>query len=69
MNQGWECPKCGAVMGPSAVVCVNCIGQPLRLTSSDFEHPKCKCVMDNLLARPAPLPLSDKGKLKTGGLT
>jgi hypothetical protein len=25
--QGWECPKCGAVMGPAMVVCINCKGQ------------------------------------------
>lgn len=25
--QGWECPKCGAVMSPTTSVCVNCNGQ------------------------------------------
>lgn len=25
--RGWECPKCSAVMGPSAIVCVNCDGK------------------------------------------
>ena len=24
--QGWECPKCGAVMSPTTRVCVNCNG-------------------------------------------
>ena len=24
MNQGWECPKCGAVMSPTTSCCVNC---------------------------------------------
>lgn len=24
--QGWECPKCGAVMSPTTSVCVNCNG-------------------------------------------
>lgn len=24
--QGWECPKCGAVMGPHVNVCINCRG-------------------------------------------
>jgi predicted RNA-binding Zn-ribbon protein involved in translation (DUF1610 family) len=24
--QGWECPKCGAVMAPHVDVCVNCRG-------------------------------------------
>ena len=26
MQQGWECPKCGAVMGPHVDCCVNCRG-------------------------------------------
>lgn len=26
MQQGWECPKCGAVMSPSTSCCVNCRG-------------------------------------------
>lgn len=26
IQQGWECPKCGAVMAPHMDVCVNCRG-------------------------------------------
>lgn len=26
LQQGWECPKCGAVMSPTTSVCVNCKG-------------------------------------------
>ncbi len=26
MNQGWVCPKCGAVMAPWVSECVNCRG-------------------------------------------
>jgi hypothetical protein len=26
MQQGWECPKCGAVMSPMTSCCVNCRG-------------------------------------------
>lgn len=26
MQQGWECPKCGAVMSPHTACCVNCRG-------------------------------------------
>lgn len=26
MQQGWECPKCGAVMAPHVDCCVNCRG-------------------------------------------
>lgn len=26
MQQGWECPKCGAVMAPHVSCCVNCRG-------------------------------------------
>ena len=25
--QGWECPKCGAVMSPHRDVCINCTGK------------------------------------------
>ena len=27
LQQGWECPKCGAVMSPTTSVCVNCNGR------------------------------------------
>ena len=27
IQQGWECPKCGAVMSHTTSVCVNCNGQ------------------------------------------
>lgn len=27
MNQGWECPKCGAVMSPLRESCINCKGE------------------------------------------
>ena len=27
MKQGWECPKCGAVMSPYINHCVNCSGR------------------------------------------
>ena len=52
MQQGWECPKCGAVMSPTTSCCVNCRGnkgggtattitttpnQTFR-TAEDFEH-------------------------------
>lgn len=26
LQQGWECPKCGAVMSPTTSCCVNCRG-------------------------------------------
>lgn len=26
-SQGWECPKCGAVMAPHNPCCVNCRGK------------------------------------------
>lgn len=27
MNQGWECKKCGAVMAPVQLSCINCTGK------------------------------------------
>ena len=32
MQQGWECPKCGAVMSPTTSCCVNCRGTSLETT-------------------------------------
>lgn len=39
-KQGWECPKCGAVMSPQTVVCLFCTPrkQELRI---DQEQPDC----------------------------
>lgn len=34
--QGWECPKCGAVMNPNKEVCVNCTGKQSYKTSWDL---------------------------------
>lgn len=32
MQQGWECPKCGAVMAPTTSCCVNCRGTSTETT-------------------------------------
>ena len=34
LQQGWECPKCGAVMSPSTSVCINCRGVGDSVASS-----------------------------------
>ena len=33
MQQGWECPKCGAVMSPTTSVCVNCRGNHYNISN------------------------------------
>lgn len=38
--QGWECPKCGAVMSPTTSVCVNCNGQ-VQVTVSTATNISC----------------------------
>ena len=38
--QGWECPKCGAVMSPITSVCVNCNGQG-QVTVSTATNVSC----------------------------
>jgi len=39
MKEGWECPKCGAVMAPDEKVCVNCKGNVVPMPS----YPLCPC--------------------------
>lgn len=32
-NEGWVCPKCGAVMSPNATCCINCTpAKPYTIT-------------------------------------
>lgn len=57
--QGWECPKCGAVMSPTTNVCVNCNGQTqvsVNVSSSSISDQwigispevRTKCIMETL---------------------
>ena len=39
MQQGWECPKCGAVMSPTTACCVNCRGNRCGSTGSAIGNP------------------------------
>ena len=39
MQQGWECPKCGAVMSPTTACCVNCRGNKGRGTATTIDNP------------------------------
>ena len=39
MQQGWECPKCGAVMSPHTDCCVNCRGNRCGSTGSAIGNP------------------------------
>ena len=39
MQQGWECPKCGAVMSPITACCVNCRGNKGGSTGSAIGNP------------------------------
>jgi hypothetical protein len=39
MQQGWECPKCGAVMSPTTACCVNCRGNKGGDTGSTINNP------------------------------
>jgi hypothetical protein len=39
MQQGWECPKCGAVMSPTTACCVNCRGNKGGDTDSTINNP------------------------------
>lgn len=35
--QGWGCPKCGAVMNPNQLVCVNCTGKGIeKIDTPDY---------------------------------
>lgn len=39
MQQGWECPKCGAVMSPTTSCCVNCRGNKGGGTATTITNP------------------------------
>lgn len=39
MQQGWECPKCGAVMAPHMNCCVNCRGNKGGGTATTITNP------------------------------
>lgn len=39
MQQGWECPKCGAVMAPHKDCCVNCRGNKGGGTATTITDP------------------------------
>ena len=39
MQQGWECPKCGAVMAPHVDCCVNCRGNKGDGVSTTITNP------------------------------
>lgn len=39
MQQGWECPKCGAVMAPHVDCCVNCRGKNIDITINTTASP------------------------------
>jgi hypothetical protein len=53
MLQGWECPKCKAVMGPAEKVCVNCKGSmhfpytydPLHPAFQPYIHDNTQCLV------------------------
>ena len=34
-QEGWVCPKCGAVMAPWKPSCINCIGNKITITQID----------------------------------
>ena len=39
MQQGWECPKCGAVRAPHISCCVNCRGNKGGGTATTITNP------------------------------
>lgn len=56
MQQGWECPKCGAVMSPSTSCCVNCRGNKNGGTATTITNPvtvKAKWTGDDPLTAPS----------------
>ncbi len=62
MQQGWECPKCGAVMAPHVDCCVNCRGNKGGGTATSsptmingdpiFNYPSSTCTTSSPLDPP-----------------
>lgn len=56
MQQGWECPKCGAVMAPHVSCCVNCRGNKGGGTATTITNPttiKANWTGDDPLTEPS----------------
>jgi hypothetical protein len=56
MQQGWECPKCGAVMAPHVSCCINCRGNKGGSTVTTTTSPmttKSNWTGDDLLTTPS----------------
>lgn len=43
-EQGWVCPKCGAVMSPRQQYCINCFNNNAKFTCSVTTSPKSDSV-------------------------
>lgn len=56
MDQGWECPKCGAVMSPNEKVCINCSGNVFPLPSYPITPESVNPIIIGVYATPQVMP-------------
>lgn len=65
MQQGWECPKCGAVMSPHTDRCVNCRGNAgVFVTGTSVGNPPL--TVDDSITTSTSSPLDPPYVLKKG---
>lgn len=46
MIDGWECPKCEAVMSPYKLSCINCIGENDSNSYSSYDSKAYRNLLD-----------------------
>ena len=65
LQQGWECPKCGAVMSPHTNCCVNCRGNKGGYITTTTDPTKIDVDWTKQQASTAPSSICSTGSSKS----